>query len=170
MPHGLEVSTLTLTSPFSLHPPNRRSYGIATAICSQLLSRGCLTLFATHFHELTALADQQPGVGNKHVAAHVDGNDLTMLFKVQTGAGRGWCRGGGGEGVGNKHVAAHVDGNDLTMLFKVRRWGSDAQGGGGRYWWGCGKHVAAPGAGTTGHGTVASPPPADYHHPPTPPS
>lgn len=60
-------------------------YGLATAICSQLLARRSLTLFATHFHELTALADREAAVGNRHVAAHVDGDDLTPLFKVQPG-------------------------------------------------------------------------------------
>ena len=38
-----------------------------------------------HFHELTALADREAAVGNRHVAAHVDGDDLTPLFKVQPG-------------------------------------------------------------------------------------
>lgn len=51
------------------------------------------TLFATHFHELTALAlvDTQEcsslatvGVANYHVGAHIDSSSrkLTMLYKV----------------------------------------------------------------------------------------
>lgn len=52
------------------------------------------TLFATHFHELTALAredsahdsglDKAVGVANYHVSAHIDSSSrkLTMLYKV----------------------------------------------------------------------------------------
>lgn len=52
------------------------------------------TLFATHFHELTALAHEVAahdsdlskvvGVANYHVSAHIDSSNrkLTMLYKV----------------------------------------------------------------------------------------
>lgn len=49
-------------------------------------------LFATHFHELTALAQQVPHVKNLHVVAHVESNpdtltgkDITLLYKVMPG-------------------------------------------------------------------------------------
>jgi DNA mismatch repair protein MSH2 len=52
------------------------------------------TLFATHFHELTALAQQTPHVRNLQVKALIKergtGNaqdrDITLLYKVEDGA------------------------------------------------------------------------------------
>jgi DNA mismatch repair protein MutS len=44
------------------------------------------TLFATHYHELTSLADHLPGVANVHVAADGDGEDVTFLRTVREGA------------------------------------------------------------------------------------
>jgi DNA mismatch repair protein MSH2 len=50
-------------------------------------------LFATHFHELTALDQQIPHVKNLHVVAHVgektssdEKQDITLLYKVEPGS------------------------------------------------------------------------------------
>lgn len=69
--------------------------GLAWAICEHLVEViKAPTLFATHFHELTALAHESPdhephkkqtvGVANYHVSAHIDSSSrkLTMLYKV----------------------------------------------------------------------------------------
>lgn len=74
-------------------------FGLAWAICEHLVEViKAPTLFATHFHELTALAhgntDLEPhgkqmvGVANFHVSAHIDSSNhkLTMLYKVEPGA------------------------------------------------------------------------------------
>jgi len=49
-------------------------------------------LFATHFHELTALDQRLPHVNNLHVVAHVTSTgkgsqdrDITLLYKVEPG-------------------------------------------------------------------------------------
>jgi DNA mismatch repair protein MSH2 len=48
-------------------------------------------LFATHFHELTALSQQVPHVKNAHVVAHVSEatatkeKEITLLYKVEEG-------------------------------------------------------------------------------------
>ncbi|KAI5069125.1 hypothetical protein GOP47_0015426 [Adiantum capillus-veneris] len=71
-------------------------FGLAWAICEHLTEiTRAPTLFATHFHELTALESNkdslgQPtvGVANYHVKAHLDdvSRKLTMLYKVEEGA------------------------------------------------------------------------------------
>ena len=44
------------------------------------------TLFATHYHELTSLADHLPRVANVHVAVDERGGDVTFLRTVEDGA------------------------------------------------------------------------------------
>lgn len=74
-------------------------FGLAWAICEHLVQViKAPTLFATHFHELTALAhedappdsglDRAVGISNYHVSAHIDSlsRKLTMLYKVEPGA------------------------------------------------------------------------------------
>ena len=46
---------------------------------------GMKTLFATHFHELTGLADREPGVVNFHVEAREHGDGIAFLRQVLPG-------------------------------------------------------------------------------------
>ncbi|GAB7014211.1 DNA mismatch repair protein MutS [Halolamina salina] len=46
---------------------------------------GARTLFATHYHDLTALADEREGVFNLHFTAIRDGEDVTFLHRVDEG-------------------------------------------------------------------------------------
>ena len=60
-------------------------FGLAKAISEHIIQNiGCICVFATHFHELTALEEQEKTVGNSHVTARCDHNGLTFFYKVRT--------------------------------------------------------------------------------------
>ncbi|CAG9799133.1 unnamed protein product [Chironomus riparius] len=60
--------------------------GLAWSISEYLANTTkCFTLFATHFHEITNLADSLPNVKNYHLASLVENDKLTLLFKVKPG-------------------------------------------------------------------------------------
>lgn len=60
---------------------------IAWAVVEYLWKHiGCRTLFATHYHELTDLADRLPGVFNLNVLVREEGGRIVFLHRVADGA------------------------------------------------------------------------------------
>ena len=62
---------------------------IAWAVAEHLLEgadKGCKTLFATHFLELTQLASLKPGVCNAHVVAKEQDGTVHFLHRIKPGA------------------------------------------------------------------------------------
>lgn len=60
---------------------------IARAVAEYTVGRkiGAKTMFATHYHELTALEGEIPGVVNYNIAAKKRGDDVTFLRKIVPG-------------------------------------------------------------------------------------
>lgn len=60
--------------------------GLAWSIAEYLVTDiKCFTLFATHFHEITALAETEKTAKNFHLAAITGDGQLTLLFQVKPG-------------------------------------------------------------------------------------
>ena len=59
---------------------------IAWACFEHLHERGCRTLFATHYHEMTALAHRLPGAANATLAVREWEGEVVLLHEVRPGA------------------------------------------------------------------------------------
>ena len=61
-------------------------FGLAWAIAEHIaLNIRCFCLFATHFHEMTAMENEVGNTKNLYVSALAEGDKLTMLYKVKEG-------------------------------------------------------------------------------------
>ncbi|KAJ1560303.1 MutS-like protein, partial [Nowakowskiella sp. JEL0078] len=61
-------------------------FGLAWAISEHIIKNlGSFALFATHFHELTALSEHYSNVKNLCVKASTDNGQMTLLYQVLTG-------------------------------------------------------------------------------------
>ena len=58
---------------------------LAWSIAEQLAERGCRTLFATHYHEITSLAERLPRVRNLHVTVREWEDGIVFLHRIEAG-------------------------------------------------------------------------------------
>jgi DNA mismatch repair protein MutS len=58
---------------------------LAWAIAESLSKVGCRTLFATHYHELTTLADRDTNITNLHVTVREWKDDIVFLYRIAEG-------------------------------------------------------------------------------------
>ncbi|MGA7966904.1 MAG: DNA mismatch repair protein MutS, partial [Gammaproteobacteria bacterium] len=61
---------------------------LARAVAEALAERGALTLFATHYFELTDLPESQNAIANAHVEAREHDGGLAFLYDVRSGPAR----------------------------------------------------------------------------------
>ena len=45
----------------------------------------CITLFSTHYHELTFLEEKNLGIKNVHASASIENDDLVFLYRIKPG-------------------------------------------------------------------------------------
>ena len=86
--HGASARSLVVLDEIGRGTATFDGLSIAWAVAEYLAtnSRGRpKTLFATHYHELTDLADALPGVINAHVAAREWQEDIVFLHKIVPG-------------------------------------------------------------------------------------
>ena len=97
---------------------------------------GCKTLFATHYHELTQLADLLPHAVNYNVAVSEEGGDVVFLHRIE--------RGGADRSYG-VHVArlAGLPGGVINRAWAVLDQLEDGSSAGGRR---AGRRVKGPGS------------------------
>ncbi|MCM8830048.1 MAG: DNA mismatch repair protein MutS, partial [Candidatus Omnitrophica bacterium] len=60
-------------------------FSLAWAVAEYLVKMKVRTLFATHFHELTGLAENNKGVKNYNVAVKKSGSEVIFLHKIMPG-------------------------------------------------------------------------------------
>lgn len=83
---GATANSLVLMDEIGRGTSTYDGLSLAWAIALRLLQHNrCLTLFATHYFELTRLADEQTGAANVHLAAAETKDGIAFLHEVRPG-------------------------------------------------------------------------------------
>ena len=85
--HNADSHSLVLLDEIGRGTSTFDGLSLAWALAEQLLEKNkAMTLFATHYLELTALAEQQSGAINRHLAVSEHGGETVFLHRVEDGA------------------------------------------------------------------------------------
>lgn len=85
--HNATAQSLVLMDEIGRGTSTYDGLSLAWAVAEQLATKTqCLTLFATHYFELTELAEQLPATVNVHVEAQQHHDDIVFLHRVSDGA------------------------------------------------------------------------------------
>jgi DNA mismatch repair protein MutS len=89
--HNATKHSLVLLDEIGRGTSTYDGVAIAWSVAEFLHARGAKTIFATHYHELTQLAERLPGVFNCNVAVHESGENVVFLHRlVEGGADRSY--------------------------------------------------------------------------------
>ena len=84
--HNASRNSLVLLDEIGRGTSTYDGVAIAWAVAEYLHDRlGCKAVFATHYHELTQLADRFPRIVNYNVAVHESGDDVIFLHRLRPG-------------------------------------------------------------------------------------
>lgn len=85
--HNATANSLVLLDEIGRGTSTYDGLSLAFAVAHYLAETvGCLTLFATHYFELTQLPEKLSNVKNIHVSAIEQGDNITFLYAVKAGA------------------------------------------------------------------------------------
>jgi len=84
--HTASARSLVLLDEIGRGTATYDGVSIAWAVTEHLHERiGCKTVFATHYHELTQLAEELPALRNFNVAVREAGEQIVFLHRLQPG-------------------------------------------------------------------------------------
>jgi DNA mismatch repair protein MutS len=84
--HGATARSLVLLDEIGRGTSTYDGVSIAWAVTEHLHDvTGCKTIFATHYHELTQLADELPAVRNYNVAVREVGEEILFMHRLEPG-------------------------------------------------------------------------------------
>ena len=84
--HNATENSLVILDEIGRGTSTYDGISIAWAVAEELLMRGCKTLFATHYFELTALENDHVGAINCTVAVHEEEGNVSFLHKIVRGS------------------------------------------------------------------------------------